>query len=96
MTDQSSTFEPLGYFETYSDKLTGRVLGNKFGVTPEPGRIIGFNGQVEKTITSNLTLTCGHRDKVFKASLNKPLVVKTIIFPISGKFTWKHPHAPQS
>lgn len=88
---QSGPFHEHGYFETVIEDLTGRVLGNRLDVTPEPGRVIGFNGQRIETWTANVTLNRGHRDIVVKASPKKPLKVRTIVFPKSGPIKWRHP-----
>ena len=84
-------FHNFGYFETYSDSLTGRVLGNMVGVTPEPGRKIGFNGTMEKVMTRDFVLNRGPKNVTVKASPKKPLKVSTILFPLTGRINWVHP-----
>lgn len=91
----SAPFEHLGYFETVIDVLTGRVLGNRLNVTPRKGRLIGFNGQEEETYTSDVVLNRGAKNIVVKATPTKPVKVRTLVFPISGRTTWKHPLDPK-
>lgn len=86
-----SPFQTAGYFATVMNKLTGRTLGDILDVTPEPDRVIGFNGMKDEVWTKNVELTKGHRKVLIRASEKKPLKVQTIIFIKSGRMNWKHP-----
>lgn len=92
MTD--GAFGHHGFFETVTDVLTGKILGNRFGVTPERDREVGYNGERVETWTEPVTLERGHRSVLVSASVKKPVRVRTILFRVSGTVRWKHPLDP--
>lgn len=81
---KSTTFETLGYFEDVCDAKTGVCLGTR-RVTPRPGRVCGYHGQEEETMTAPFELTRGHKTVTVKASEKKPLRIRTTLQILCGK-----------
>lgn len=87
-------FVQTGFFETIVDDATGKTLGTRHGVNPQPGRVTGYNGARSETHTKPFQLTCGHKTVTIKASEKKPVRVTTFLFPQSGVRKWRHPFDP--
>ncbi len=65
-----STFEIHGYFETLHEIATNKTLGTR---RVEPGdRKMGTEGEIEVTLTEDVTLSRGIKEKTFRASPAKP------------------------
>jgi hypothetical protein len=75
----------LGFFEeliTTEEPI--KCLGVRI-VEFEPGRKLGADGMRTITITKDVELQRGHKTATFKASPEKPLVVKTMVQMLNGR-----------
>ena len=79
-----SMFEVLGYFEDVVDVSTGKCLGTR-KCAEQPGRILGYNGQQQQTMTAPFELERGHKTIIVKASKEKPMQIRTTYLRLCGK-----------
>ena len=81
----STTFETLGWYEDVACERTGRILGTR-AVTEKQarGRVCGYHGMRYETVTSPLTLQCGHKTKTFPATKERPLRIRTTLQILCG------------
>lgn len=86
-----SSFETHGYYEEFTDAKTHRFLGTRQMDYVPLGRRVGAAGQITIRLTAPLTLVAGG----FKPRSNrvaKGTRVNCRIYPVSGRYKWRHPH----
>lgn len=85
-------FEHLGYFEEFMllrDGCNPKGIGARmFPVELPPeqqGRTLGAYGKREFEVTQTITLSKGHRQVEYKASVKRPLRVSTMLQRLEGQ-----------
>lgn len=84
-------FEHLGYFEHLMIrkgsgwKDAGTILLPLELPPAYQGRAIGSVGEIERVLTIDTEVHRGHKFATIKASPKRPIIVRSILFPLQGK-----------
>lgn len=81
---EKQSFEYVGFFEEVWDVRLNKILGLR-RCSEQPDRKFGIYGAKEELATSDIHLDNGHKKSVVKASLLRPLRIRTIYSPICGR-----------